>query len=121
MKSTIESISLQTTQPQILRDFYVKVFGLKENEQRSHAPGFFLIEGGKGCNLLIMDAEGTHGSAGNKGFEIGLNVDSLEGLEEKVRMAGGSVLEERQEMGWGTAITFGDPDGHRVNAYVFRR
>ncbi len=104
-----------------LRDFYVTVFGLKENEQRSHPPGFFMIEGGRGCNLLIMDAVGSDTETGSKGFELGLEVNSLDGLEKNVTEAGGSIVQNKQQMKWGNAIIVADPEGHYINAYVLNK
>ena len=53
METTLQSISLPAKNARGLRDFYVQAFGLKENEKRSHPPGFFMIKGGKGCNRLL--------------------------------------------------------------------
>lgn len=121
METTLQSISLPAKNARGLRDFYVQAFGLKENEKRSHPPGFFMIEGGKGCNLLIMDAEGSETKAGNIGFELGMEVSSLDQLVEKVIAAGGRLIKNTQQMKWGTALLLEDPEGHSINAYMFNK
>lgn len=121
MKAQLDSISLPAANSQRLCDFYVSVFGLEENKERSHPPGFFMVSGGRGCNILIMDAQGSDTETGVKGFELGMEVDSLEGIQERVKEAGGSIIQYTQQMRWGTAITVADPEGHHINAYVFNK
>ena len=120
MKSTLNSINLMAKEPTQLKDFYVNVFGLEENMRRSHAPGFYMIDGGKGCNILIQDAGGVHSETGVKGFELGIEMETVDELKERVINAGGSIINDTQQMGWGTAITVADPEGHAINAYVFK-
>lgn len=43
MKAQLDSISLAAKNSQRLRDFYVTVFGLEENKERSHPPGQWWI------------------------------------------------------------------------------
>ncbi len=121
IEAQLDSISLPAKNSERLRNFYVTVFGLKENEQRSHPPGFFMIQGGRGCNLLIMDAVGSETETGSKGFELGMEVNSLDGLEEKIIEEGGSIVQNKQQMQWGTSVLIADPEGHQINAYVFNK
>ena len=121
MSSQLDSISLSAREPQKLCDFYVSVFGLEEDKERSHPPGFFLIRGGRGCNLLVMEAAGAGLELGSKGFELGFEVETLQGLTGRVNAAGGEIIEAEQQMQWGQSVVVADPEGHRINAYTFRR
>ena len=121
MKAQLDSISIPAKNSQQLCNFYVSVFGLHENKERSHPPGFFMIDGGRGCNILIMDAIGSATETGIKGFELGMEINTLEGLEEKVVNAGGNIIGNVQQMQWGSAIIVADPEGHHINAYVFNK
>jgi predicted enzyme related to lactoylglutathione lyase len=121
MKATLQSINLLTQHPGKLKDFYTSAFNLDVNEQRSHAPGFYVIGGGKGCNILIQDAQGQQLAPMFRGFELGFETDTLTGVIEAVIKAGGTVVNDTQQMGWGTAVTVADPDGNQINIYVFRR
>ncbi len=121
MNAHLESISLPAKNSQRLRDFFVMVFGLEENKEKSHPPGFFMIKGGRGCNILIMDAQGSDTETGIKGFELGMELDSLDAIEDIVIKAGGSIIQKIQQMRWGTTIIVADPEGHHINAYVFNK
>lgn len=119
MKAKVDSINLFSVVPTALKQFYCDVFGLVANDNRSHAPSFFLLEGDGGCNVLLQQAEFVGGQVGYEGFELGFELLSIEGLGERVVAAGGSIVNDSQQMGWGKAITVADPEGHRINAYVF--
>lgn len=121
MKGQLDSVSIPAHNPTRLRDFYVALFDLEEDIARSHPPGFYLLKGGKGCNLLIMDAEGSNTETGTKGFELGMQVDNMEQLEKQVTEAGGAVQQVVQQMDWGQSMIITDPEGHNINAYKFRQ
>ena len=119
MKAKVDSINVFSAMPMALMQFYCDVFGLLANDERSHAPDFYLLEGEGGCNVLLQQAELVGGQVGYEGFELGFALNSIEGLGERVVAAGGSIVNDSQQMGWGKAITVADPEGHRINAYVF--
>ena len=68
-----------------------------------------------------MSADGSDTETGTKGFELGMEVNTLDDLEKKVAEAGGTVVQNTQQMQWGTAIIVADPEGHHINAYVFNK
>lgn len=119
MKTALDSINLFSSVPEKLKQFYIDVFGLRENAERSHPPGFFLLEGQGGSNLLIQKADLVDGTVGHSGFELGFEMQTISGVGVRAMAAGGSIVNDTQQMGWGDAITVADPEGHRVNAYVF--
>lgn len=120
-KTSLNSINLFSLMPERLKDFYQQVFGLVADPKRSHALGFFLLEGNTGCNILLQQADEAGGAVGHLGFELGFEVESLDGLAELALKHGGTIINSGQQMGWGEAITVADPEGHAINVYVFRK
>jgi len=69
-------------------------------KNRSHEPGFYFIVGGNGCNILIQQTGHAQTDAGNIGFELGMDVESLDEFYETITTSGCKVVADKQEMGW---------------------
>ena len=121
MKTKLNSINLVSVSPGELRDFYVNVLDFQEDKKRSHAPGFFFIEGGNGCNILIQQAEYAQTKPGNVGFELGMEVESLDEFYNNIKSSGCKIVAGTQQMDWGKGVTIEDPEGHIINIYQFLR
>lgn len=120
MKAKLDSINLVSDNPCELKDFYVDVLNFELDEQRSHAPGFFLIKGGAGCNILIQQNGNAQTAPGNNGFEIGIEVDIFDQYFERLTQSGCQIVADKQQMGWGKGATVADPEGHIINIYEYR-
>lgn len=121
MKTKLNSINLVSSTPGELRDFYVNVLLFQEDKQRSHEPGFFFINGGNGCNILIQQSGHAQTLPGAVGFELGLEVKSLDEFYERIKSNNCKVIADKQQMGWGKGIAIEDPEGHVINVYEFLR
>jgi predicted enzyme related to lactoylglutathione lyase len=120
MKAKLESINLVSAKPGELRDFYVNVLNFEEDEQWSHPPGFYLIKGGNGCNILIQQNGNAETKPGSSDFEIGIEVESFEEYYSQIKESGCKIIADKQQMGWGTGAAIADTEGHIINIYEYR-
>src|SRR4051794_24242845 len=100
--------------------FYTEVIGMNEL-QRVDVPDLQLREailsfGGRGAALVLMQyAEGAdpggYGSPGASGGKIVMSSPDPVGLVEAVRNAGGTVVREPSDAGFGLIGFVQDPDG----------
>jgi predicted enzyme related to lactoylglutathione lyase len=119
MATTLGNINLFVSDIERTRRFYLDVVGLAEDEERSHAPSFYLLDAG-GCTITLQDrsAPGAAFDSGNS-IELGFAVDDLEGTRSHLQ-AWGARVSEIQQMGWGRGFDAVDPDGHRLTFYRMR-
>ncbi|GAC1592282.1 MAG: lactoylglutathione lyase [Acidimicrobiales bacterium] len=103
--------------------FYTEVIGMKQL-QRVEVPDLQLREAilnfdGRGAALVLMEyAEGAdpgdYGSPGAPGGKIVVSSEDPVALVEAVRAAGGSVVREPRNSGFGLVGFVKDPDGTTI-------
>jgi lactoylglutathione lyase len=103
--------------------FYTEVIGM-QHLRRVDVPDLKLREailnfGGRGAALVLMeyaeDAEaGGYGSPGAPGGKIVMSSDDPAALVQAVRDAGGTVVREPRDTGFGVVGFVQDPDGTAI-------
>jgi len=119
MSATLASLNLFVHDLPAVRDFYVRGLGLVEDRERSAGTGFCLLHAGPAT--LTLQAERTPGAefgpAGS--VEIGFAVPDVEAAHRQLQAAG-YAPDAIEQMGWGTALSVRDPEGHRLNVFRLR-
>ena len=103
--------------------FYTEVIGMQEL-QRVDVPDLQLREailnfGGRGAALVLMQYAagadlGGYGSPGAAGGKIVVSSDDPAALVQAVRDAGGTVVREPRDGGFGVVAFVQDPDGTAI-------
>lgn len=102
--------------------FYVDWLGF---EERFRLPpegeaGYVGLARSGGAELAIVSSEWPADQIGARlgdgpRFELFAYVDDLDGLVERLREAGGTVLKDPQDMPWGERVAYvADPDGNPI-------
>lgn len=106
----LNSIMIGSSQPQVLGEFYEKVFGRPAD--MTEGEGWYMWQAGS-CSLSIGEHSEIHGQA-KEPARIMLNLETKEVQAEfeRLKSAGATVIKEPYEMGGGWIATFADPDGN---------
>lgn len=114
MNNKLATINLEVRDLPLCLRFYRDVFGVKENAERSHPPGFYYLESPAGHLTLQPSRGGKPGTT----IELGFEVEDLVPIISALSAFPGSPV-TRQSMSWGNALETKDPEGHRILAYKF--
>jgi catechol 2,3-dioxygenase-like lactoylglutathione lyase family enzyme len=118
MRIRLAAVNLEVTDPQRSKRFYVDGIGMRENLQRSHAPGFVYLESDGVSVTLATREDGTPPAPPSPNMELGFEVDDLDAVRARFAERGITGFVP-QSMGWGEVIEGHDADGHRVIIYQF--
>ena len=107
----LNSVMIGTTQPQVLADFYEKVFG-KPADMTDQENGFWGWQAGNAFMGILNHSE-MGGSSKDPG-RVMINYETAQVKEEfeRIKSFGGTVVHEPYEMGQGWIATLADPDGN---------
>lgn len=107
----LNAIVIGTTQPEVMVEFYIKVFG-KPADMVDQDNGFWGWELG-GAYLGILNHSEMTGNAKDPG-RILINFETPEVKEEftRIKSLGATVAHTPYEMGQGWVATLIDPDGN---------
>lgn len=115
MNAKLATLNLEVADPQRSKRFYLDVLGMKENLQRSHAPGFVYLES-EGCALTLATPQEAGAAEPSRTMELGFEVGDLDAFRARLAEQGVHGFQS-QTMGWGEAVEGYDLDGHRVIVY----
>jgi catechol 2,3-dioxygenase-like lactoylglutathione lyase family enzyme len=119
MSIRFATLNLHVADPQLSKRFYIDGMGMRENEQRSSAPGFVYLESDGAAVTLAAHEDGSSPAPPSPSMELGFEVDDLDAL--RTRLAASNITGfVEQRMGWGNVIEGHDADGHRVIVYQLR-
>ena len=117
MSLSLKNVNLIVADVARSRTFYVDVLGLAVDDRRSAPPDFLFLDAG-GCGLSLQGAAAANETAGaGPGMEIGFEVGDVAAVADRLRAAGYADVVV-QTMGWGSAVSVRDPDGHRLNLFA---
>ena len=119
MKIKLATVNLEVAVPEKSKRFYIDVLGMKENLERSHAPGFVYLES-PGCSLTLGAIQGPPQAQPAQTMELGFETDDLDSIRSHLDAQGPHSFQPKK-MGWGDVLEGHDPDGHRVIVYSFKR
>ena len=119
MSIRIATINIEVRDVALAKKFYMRAFGMTENERRSHPPSFAFLESGSVALTLTTPVESTRPEP-SKTIEIGFETDDLAAAETNLVAAGAQGVQQKS-MGWGDAIELHDLDGYRIVVYSFKR
>ena len=119
MKIKLATINLEVADPDRSKRFYIDVFGMSENLDRSRPPGFVYLQSA-GADLTLATPQEAAAAEPSRTMELGFEVDDLAALATRLAEHGLSGFRP-QNMGWSDILEGHDPDGHRVIAYCFKR
>ena len=107
----LNSVMIGTTQPQVLADFYEKVFG-KPADMIDQENGFWGWQAGNAFMGILNHSE-MGGSSKDPG-RVMINYETAQVKEEfeRIKSFGGTVVKEPYDMGGGWIATLADPDGN---------
>lgn len=107
----LNSIMIGTAQPQVLAQFYEKVFGRPADMNDG---GYYGWQAGN-CFLTLGEHSEVHGQAKEPARMI-LNFETtaVQAEFERLKQQGVTVIKELYEMGGGWIATLADPDGNYI-------
>lgn len=107
----LNSIMIGTAQPQVLAEFYAKVFGRPADMIEGQ---WYMWQAGN-CSLSVGEHSEVLGQA-KEPARIILNLETKEVKEEfeRLKAMSATVIKEPYEMGGGWIATLADPDGNYV-------
>lgn len=115
----LSNINLFVSDIERARDFYVRVVGLREDEDRSMPPAFCYLVAGA-CSITLQTAETPGAMLGKPdSVELGFEVDDLEAVRARLHEAGFGPPAV-QHMGWGSGFDVVDPEGFRLSFFEKR-
>ncbi|MBN8639399.1 MAG: VOC family protein [Anaerolineae bacterium] len=118
MSSRLGNINVYVRDVERAAQFYVKVFGLTQNAERSALPSFALLDAG-GVTLTLQDAHAPGAVFGaDEGIELGFAVDDIAATRARLQ-AWNVRVSEIEQMGWGGGFDAVDLDGHRLTIYRY--
>jgi len=120
MRIRFATLNLQVADPQRSKRFYIDGMGMRENEERSHAPCFVYLDSDGVAVTLASREDGAEPAPPSPSIEIGFEVDDLDALQARFAERGIAGFVP-QSMGWAEVLEGQDADGHRVIVYQFSR
>src|SRR5882724_4670449 len=107
----LNSIMIGTAQPNVLAEFYEKVFGRPADMNEG---GWHMWQVGS-CGLSIGEHSEVKGQA-KKPSRIMLNLETKQVKEEfeRLKNAKATIIKEPYELGGGWIATLADPDGNFI-------
>jgi predicted enzyme related to lactoylglutathione lyase len=114
------SIILYVSNPIASTAFYTTALGLTAQYA---SPGFAMLSFASGLDLGLWKREAVVPSAANQpgAMEVALalpDLDSLKTLRASLDARGTPITQDIETMGFGTALSVTDPDGHRIRLFV---
>ena len=107
----LNSIMIGSAQPQVLAEFYAKVFG----RPADMTDGGYSMWQGSNCALTVGEHSEVKGQA-KEPARIMLNLETKQVKEEfdRLKSVGATVIKEPYELGGFWIATLADPDGNFV-------
>jgi len=116
MGARLSNINLYVRDVEASLRFYVDLLGLKHDSERSHPPGFALLESGD-FTMTLQGPDAPGSVLGDSGsVELGFDADDLSEIRERLTAAGSDVS-PIQTMGWGSSFDAKDPNGFRLTLF----
>ena len=119
MQIRFATVNLEVADPQRSKRFYIDAIGMRENERRSHAPGFVYLESEGLALTLATREDGQQPAPPSASTELGFEADDLGGVRDRFAERGFAGFVS-QSMGWGDVLEGHDADGNRVIVYQFK-
>jgi len=116
------SIILYVTDPIASAEFYTQALGLTAQYA---TPGFAMLNFASGVDLGLWRRDAVVPAAANApgAMEVAVAVPdaaSLHALHDDCLRRGTPITQDMVELGFGTAFSVADPDGHRIRFFVPR-
>ena len=119
MNITLSTVNLEVSNVARSKAFYISLFGLTENNDRSHEPSFAYLQSAT-CAITLTTPPARNPIEPSRSIELGFETDELPGFMRRLQELGVGDFNS-QTMGWGAGVELKDPDGHRVIVYAFHR
>ena len=111
MQARLKTINLFCKSPQLLRAFYIAVFGLHELEFLAEPPDLFILEGGS-CQICLRRNVKKNQLLIAPSVELWFEVENPLQTLNNVKAFGGTILLEEPSHELGIAFYATDPEGH---------